>query len=338
VPLNGVFNPFFMMEKVYVYVGIDVSKDQLDVALANGRSRHFQVANAPAGFTLLLNRLPAQACCVMEATGAYHCQLAFFLAEQGIAVVVVNPLSAKHFAQMNLRKTKTDKADAALLAEYGQCLHPPLWQPPARQLIELKQLYAVVEQLTKQQTALLNQKQALQLMPHYSQKALEVIDQQLIGLQQGLAELEKQLQDLLHQHYDDLNDRLQSIPGIGPASALLLIVVSQAFQAFEHANQLIAYVGLAPRIYQSGKTSLKNHISKQGTARLRKVLYVAAWSAKRYNKGCQDLYDRLLQKGKPPQLALIAVANKLIKQAFAIAKAKTTYQKDYQPNFILQNT
>jgi transposase len=316
VPLNGVFNPFFIMEKVYFYVGIDVSKDQLDVALSlpNGQYRHFQVANSPAGFRLLLNGLPADACCVMEATGAYPCQLAFFLAAEGIAVVVVNPLSAKHFAQMNLRKTKTDKADAALLAEYGQRLQPPLWQPPAQPLIELKQL-----------------------MPHYSQKAVEVIELQLIGLQENLAQLEKHLQDLLHQHYDDLNDRLQSIPGIGPASALLLIIVSQGFQAFEHANQLIAYVGLAPRIYQSGKTCLKNHLSKQGSARLRKVLYLAAWSAKRYNKGCQDLYDRLLAKGKPPQLALIAVAKKLSKQAFAIAKAKSTYQKDYQPKCILQN-
>jgi transposase len=327
------------MEKVYFYVGIDVSKDTLDVALMlpNGKYHHFQVANSPAGFRLLLNRLPADACCVMEATGAYHCQLAFFLEEKGIAVVVLNPLSAKHFAKMNLLKTKTDKADAALLAQYGQRLQPPLWQPPAPQLLELKQLYAVVEQLTKQQTALLNQKQALQLMPNYSQKAVEVIEQQLIGLQRSLAELDQHLQDLLHQHYDDLNDRLQSIPGIGPASALLLIIVSQAFQAFEHANQLIAYVGLAPRIYQSGKTLFKNHISKQGTARLRKVLYLAAWSAIRYNKGCQDLYDRLLAKGKPAQLALIAVANKLIKQAFAIAKSNSTYQKDYQPNFILQN-
>lgn len=328
------------MEKVYFYVGIDVSKDKLDVAIPQPKGNYlsFQVANSPAGFTLLGNRLPVDACCIMEATGAYHCQLAFFLVEQGIAVVVVNPLSAKHFAKMNLLKTKTDKADAALLAQYGQRLQPPLWQPPTPHLIELKQLYAVVEQLTKQQTALLNQKQALQLMPNYSKKAVDVIDEQLIGLQQSLAQLEQHLQDLLHQHYDELNDRLQSIPGIGPASALLLIIVSQGFQAFEHANQLIAYVGLAPRIYQSGKTCFKSHISKQGTARLRKVLYVAAWSAKRYNKGCQDLYERLLQKGKPPQLALIAVANKLIKQAFAIAKANTTYQKNYQPNFILQNT
>jgi len=100
----------------------------------------------------------------MEATGAYHCRLAFFLAEQGQAVSVVNPLSVKRFARLQL--LKTNKADAVLLATYGQVLKAPLWQPPAQHLIELKQVYGVLEQFTKQQTALLNQKQALQLMPH----------------------------------------------------------------------------------------------------------------------------------------------------------------------------
>jgi transposase len=173
-------------------------------------------------------------------------------------------------------------------------------------------------------------------MPRSSSKALTVIDEQLASLQASMADLEAHLAQLLQQHYQDLNDGLQSIPGIGPTSALLLIVVSQGFQAFEHANQLIAYVGLAPRIYQSGKTVLKNHINKQGAARLRKVLYMAAWSAKRFNKACQALYQRLLQKGKPTKVALIAVANKLIKQAFAIAKSKTKYQDDFKPNFISQ--
>lgn len=328
------------MEKQYLYLGIDVSQDKLDVAIPQPQGKYlsFQVANSPEGFARLLKRLPVDACCVMEATGAYHCQLAFFLVAQGIAVIVVNALSAKHFSKLHLLKTKTDKVDAILLSEYGQRMQPPLWRPPAQELIELKQLYAVVEQLTKQQTALLNQKQALQLMPNYSHKAIDVLDQQLNHLQQSLIQLEKHLQDLLDQHYHDLNDRLQSIPGIGPTSALLLIVVSQGFQAFEHAKQLIAYVGLAPRLYQSGKTQLKAHISKQGTARLRKVLYLAAWQAKRCNKACQQLYDRLLQRGKKPQLALIAVANKLIKQAFAIAKANIRYQHNYQPNFILHNT
>jgi transposase len=186
----------------------------------------------------------------------------------------------------------------------AKVLQPPLWQPPAQHLIELKQVYGVLEAFTKEQTALLNQKQALQLMPGSSSKALAAIDEQLASLQASMADLEKHLDQLLQQHYQHLHDGLQSIPGIGPTSALLLMVVSQGFQAFENANQLIAYLGLAPRIDQSGKTVLKNHINKQGAARLRKVLYMAAWSAKRFNKACRELYQRRLQKGKPTKVAL----------------------------------
>jgi len=258
------------MPNPYTYVGIDVSKDKLDLAIptTEGKYPSFQLANTEEGFAALREGLPQDGCSVMEATRAYHCRLAFFLAEQGQAVWVVNALSVKHFARLQLLKTKTDKADAVLLASDGQVLQPPLGQPPAQHLIELKQVYGVLEQFTQPQTALLNQKQALQLMPHPSSKALAVIDEQLASM----ADLEKHLDPLLRQHYQDLNDGLQSIPGLGPTTALLLIVVSQGFVAFEHANQLIAYVGLAPRIDQSGKTVLKNHINKQGAARLRKVL------------------------------------------------------------------
>lgn len=328
------------METLYHYVGIDVSQAKLDLAydLPTGKYTTFQVSNQADGFACLLQRLPAQACCVMEATGAYHCQLAFFLAEHSIPLVVANPLSVKYFAKLNLQKTKTDKADAVLLAQYGQCLQPPLWHPPADELVELKQLYSVLEQFTKQHTALTNQKKSLLLMPHYSQQAIAALDNQLAFLKQSLAEVETQLLDLLQQHYHDLNERLQSIPGIGPKTALMLIVISQGFQAFEHAKQLIAFVGLAPRIQQSGKSvKAPAHISKQGTASLRKLLYLAAWQAKRCNLACRQLYERLLERGKKPKLALIAVANKLIKQAFAIAKTNSIYQKDFKPNFIFKN-
>jgi transposase len=106
-------------------------------------------------------------------------------------------------------------------------------------------------------------------------KALAAIDEQLASLQARIADLEKHLDQ--RQPEKELKDGLASIPGMGPTTALLLIVVSLGCQAFEKANQLLAYLGLAPRIYQSGKTTLKNHLNKQGAARLRKVLQMAAW-------------------------------------------------------------
>jgi transposase len=127
------------MTTPFTYVGIDVSKDKLDIAIPTleGKYHSFQLANSLEGFAALLERLPKDGCSVMEATGAYHCRLAFFLAEQGQGLAVVNPLSVKHFSRLQLLKTKTDKADAVLLASYGQVLKPPLWQPPAQHLIEL---------------------------------------------------------------------------------------------------------------------------------------------------------------------------------------------------------
>jgi transposase len=121
----------------YRYVGIDVSKEKLAIALPTleGKYHRFQLANSEEGFAALLARLPQDACSVMEATGAYHCRLVFFLAKQSQAIAVVNPLSVKHFAHLQL--LKTNKADAVLLASYGQVLKAPLWQPPAQHLIEL---------------------------------------------------------------------------------------------------------------------------------------------------------------------------------------------------------
>ncbi|TMZ55993.1 IS110 family transposase, partial [Klebsiella pneumoniae] len=99
-----------------------------------------------------------------------------------------------------------------------------------------------------------------------------------------------------------------------------------------HYKKLIAYVGFSPRIYQSG-TSIKGkgHICKMGKSQIRKLLYMCSWTAKRYNKACKVMYDRLRQRGKPERVIKIAIANKLLKTCFAIAKSKGKYQENYIP-------
>lgn len=104
----------------------------------------------------------------------------------------------------------------------------------------------------------------------------------------------------------------------------------------EHYKQLIAYVGFSPRIYESG-TSVrgKGHICKMGKSPIRKLLYLCTWTAKRYNKTCREMYERLHVKGKPERVIKIAIANKLLKQAFAVATKKEKYIENYQPNICL---
>ena len=137
---------------------------------------------------------------------------------------------------------------------------------------------------------------------------------------------EKEIKNLIAEHYKEISENLRSIPGIGPRSVALLIVLTDGFRKFESYKQVISYFGLAPQIYESGSSVKgKNHICKMGMGAVRKVLYMAATSAIRCNKACKELYERLRAKGKPYKVALIAAVNKLVKQAFAIAKSGKPY-------------
>lgn len=131
-------------------------------------------------------------------------------------------------------------------------------------------------------------------------------------------------------HYSDMLTNLETIPGMGKKTAVMLTVLSGGFTRFDDYRKLSSYIGICPRIFESG-TSVKGkaRICKMGMSRIRATLYVCSWSARRYNKACRDLYERLLAKGKAKKLALIAVANKLLKQAFTIAKQQTKYQENY---------
>ena len=131
---------------------------------------------------------------------------------------------------------------------------------------------------------------------------------------------------MIKNEHQNLFNQLQSIPGIGKKTALALIVLSGGFEKFENAKQLCSYVGLSPRIFESG-TSVKgkSKICKMGMSRIRAMLYVCSWTAKKCNKACRELYDRLVEKGKPKKVALIAVVNKLLKQVFAIATKNEFY-------------
>ena len=138
---------------------------------------------------------------------------------------------------------------------------------------------------------------------------------------------------LIKTNHGEMYSRLHSIPGLGKRSTMLLIVLSGGFSKFNSSKQLSSYIGLSPRIFESG-SSVKGRarITKMGMSKIRAVLYVCAWSAKRCNAACKALYERLVAKGKAKRQALIAVANKLIKQAFAIAKSQTLFIENYSKN------
>jgi transposase len=314
------------------FTGIDISKQTIDcsISLINGKIEFKKLSNNEKGFEQLRKLLPEDAHVVMESTGPYYFKLAYFLTNLGVKISVVNPLVIRRFCQMRMMRTKTDKKDASMIREYGQMENPKLWQPDAPGVTKLKQLNASVELLDKHLTALSNQLEAFKEMPDTDKGLLKALVKIISINEKAKDKLENEMEQVALREYEDSYKKLQTIPGIGPKSAAMLIAVTGNFKKFNHYKELIAYVGLNPRVYESG-TSVKGkgHICKMGTARLRKLLYLCSWSAKRYNLYCKEMYERLKAKAKPERVIKIAIANKLLRQAFAVGKNLTTFNNNY---------
>jgi len=192
----------------------------------------------------------------------------------------------------------------------------------------MQQLQALQDSFTKQLARLKNQKEAFVNSGIANKIAHEMLDLEIVHNKNKLKELDKELQKITKEFHSDLFKRLLTIKGIGKKAAMCLIVISNGFDKFENSKQLCAYVGLSPRIFESGSSVKgKAKICKMGMARMRKLLYLCAMSAISCNKTCKEMYERLKEKGKNGKLALMAVANKLLKQAFVIGKSQMIYQE-----------
>jgi Transposase and inactivated derivatives len=312
-------------------VGIDVSKATLAVCYqVNDQVKHLEVSNSKAGFQQLVKTCGAHCRFVMEATGTYNLALAYYLHEQGGQVAVLNPLVIKRFIQMHLSKGKSDRKDAQWLLRYGQQQPVRAWQPEEAVLVECRQLEQVAEQLLKQKTMVSNALEARQRQPIVSKLALKRLEQTLKSLTQQAERVEAELLALLEQRFAAEMTLLCSIPGIGRKTAGMLLLFAGGFTRLDNYRQLIAMAGLSPREHTSG-TSIRGkvRITKMGGGLIRGKLFMCSFSAKKMNAACQRLFDRLVAKGKNKKLALIAVCNKLLKQAFAIVKSGVPYHAEF---------
>ena len=312
-----------------VTVGIDISKDSFDIALPLAQQagyQHLKFNNTAAGYKKFCSLLPAASHCVMEASGVYYLPLAVYLHQQGRQVSVVNPLTIKRFAQMRLMRAKTDEKDAAIIADYGQLEKPVLWQPRPEHMLQMQQLQALQDSFTGQLTRLTNQLKTFKSSGIENKFAHQLLAKEINHAKKQLGLLQAELVRLTEQFHQDLFTRLQTIKGIGKRAAMTLILITDGFSRFDNSKQLCAYVGLSPRVFESG-TSVKGKakICKLGMSRMRKLLYLCAMRARSCNKACKEMFERLKERGKNGKLALVAIANKLLRQAFVIGKSQMSY-------------
>lgn len=317
------------MNKDIKYYGIDISKDVFDVCDNDGLS--FQYENNLKGFKRFVNSLSNNSHCVMEATGYYHHQLAYYLLESSVKVSVENPLSVKRFIQMKLSKVKTDKSDAKMICAYAQQVELRLWEGQSKNQIECLQISRLLDLYFKQSTAVKNKIHGEKVLGKPSSLVMKSLQQAKRNIEKQIKELEVRLTEIVKSEHQELLTLLESIPGMGRKTSMMLIVLTDGFKRFETAQQLCSYSGLTPTIRQSGSSVRgRSRISKVGNKKLRNLLFMCSFTACKHNKGCKQMYDRIVAKGKSKKLALIAICNKLLKQAFAIAKSGLMYDETYK--------
>lgn len=299
-----------------ISVGIDVSKENLDVDFAPTREP-LRLANDPAGHAALVKRLSAMdiRVIVIEATGGYERAIVAELAAASLPVVVVNPRQVRDFARALGRLAKTDQIDAAVLADFGHAI-----QPPQRPLADAE---------TRQMQEKLARRRQLVDMITAETNRLEHVT--TAGVRRSIAAVLKLLGKQLQQIEDDLDqairrspvwqakaDLLLSVPGVGPQTTRTLLV---QLPELGHCSrqQIAALVGVAPLNRDSGKHRGRRTIWG-GRSEVRACLYMAALSATRFNPRIRPHYERLLAAGKCKKLALTACMRKLLTMLNAMVR------------------
>ena len=310
------------------YVGIDVSKATFVVAYSSakaGKTKTFK--NTTKGVHEFIQTLSVtEHHCVLEATGNYSALLVYLLSKAGITVSLENPLKIKNFARVMLSVNKTDETDARLIALYGERMQPSPYKLRSKSILILEQKRTVLRQLKKQLVATRNLKGSMEVLPLFDAKCKQTIEKTITFLEKQIKGMEEELASLAEDEYKKQMDLLTSIKGIGITLAAALIVATGGFTYFDNAKQLTRYLGLSPTYQLSGTSvHVKGHINRNGDPGLRSQLYVAAFSSLRCNTECKACFDRLRSNGKPGKVAVIAVANKLIRQAFAVVTQGKPY-------------
>jgi transposase len=304
-------------------LGIDISKADFHGCLIQGKKQaKNSFPNAPTGYrrlrTWLRNRGCTKVHVCMEATGAYWLGLACALHEAGLDVSVVNPARTVHFARSQLRRTKTDRVDAEMIAEFCKTQKPDRWRPPEPEVLQLRGLLSYRAQLVGDKVRLTQMVSQI----HVTKELQRLHAKQIKTLDASIAAVDKQLKSVAKAHetlYRQVQ-KLTAVKGIGVLTALQ-IIAKLPIERLRNAKAAAAYVGLTPRERQSG-TSVHGQprICKTGNGSLRRDLYMPATVAMRYNPILKEFADRLKTRGKAAKLIVVAVMRKLIALAFTILK------------------
>ena len=306
--------------KTVVNVGVDVGKATLDIVI-HEKDLHWQVPNSPEGIRAVLKRLAHYHVerLVMEATGRYELALAEAAYHKGIPVVIAKPLSVRRYAGAVEQLAKTDRLDAAIIAEYAAVVKPRVTPKKSKNLIAIKNLLARRRQLVNLRTQEMNR---LQIMG----KAFEVSCRRMIrAFDQEITRMEKQLVKRVESQaeWSEKQALLNSVPGVGNTLVYTLLADLPELGTLTN-REISALVGVAPINRDSGKQRGKRRV-QGGRASVRTVLYMATLSATQCNPVIKAFYRKLVSQGKHKKVALTACMRKFITILNTMVKNETAW-------------
>lgn len=313
----------------HAVVGIDVAKQKVDVLLLlDGKGKPKVFANTALGHRELQRWLaergckPAQTHVCLEATGPYSEALALALVGDGWKVSVVNPARIKGFAQGELARNKTDRADAALLARFCAAMKPALWQPPSLATRQLRAWVDRLQALKDMRQQELNRIEALQAVEQ--KEVLSHVQTHVAWLDEQITKLQRDIDDHIDRHPELKadGDLIASIPGIGQTTIAKILAYAGDVRRFDSAKAFAAFIGLSPRQRLSG-TSVRGRtmMSRAGHKALRHALYMPGLVARRHNAVLKVFGDRLSQNGLAPKAVIGAVMRKLAHFVYGVIKS-----------------
>lgn len=289
-----------------------------------------KLENSPAAlrkfFVARLKRGPLRL--VLEATGVYFLDAALIASELGVEVMVLNPRAAHHFAQVLMRRSKTDRLDAATLLEYLKRMPFGAWHPPARHLLELRQFGRYLSQLTEEQISAKNRLHALEsseaapaLLRRDLGKAISSLEGRIERIQREAMKLVRADEQLRRQF-----DALDSIVGVAETSALMLLAEMVTLPLDLNSRECASHAGLDVRLHESGSSVHRPaRISRHGNKYLRRALFMPSLAAVAHDPYARAFRERLVARGKKKMQAQVAVMRKMLTAAWALFKQPGTY-------------
>ena len=304
-------------------LGVDIAKQKFDAALLiNGKLKHKVFANSQEGFSELAIWLKKHSVdrshVCMEASSTYGEELAAYLHDAGHTVSIVNPARIKGFAQSELLRVKNDKVDAGVIARFCDKMRPEPWKPLPPEIRQLQALVRRVDALMVMRTQELNRIGTThETILHSVQEHISFLDEEITALKKEITDLIKKDPNLKAKA-----GLLRSIPGIGEATIAAVLSELSLFEKCDRVRKVVAYIGLAPREFTSG-SSIKGRprLSKVGSARMRKALYMPSLVSMQYNPVIIAFCQRLSGKAKNGKVIVCAVMRKLVHIIFGVLKS-----------------